>query len=181
MAKKKELKKIIKAQKNEIFKLAKELEEAREYIDTMFAIMELASQLDSKEEEIVPVNSNNVIRKVIFSNLDTIIFWEDDTKTRVRCENKEDYSPSVGFLNAFCKKFGHENGFNFQSFVDEQLKNASYDGFAEPFKPIGDSDKKAKDSEPNSETTQNESIPLDSETAQNESIDETSTDMPADS
>lgn len=43
------------------------------------------------------------IRKVVFNNPATIVFWDDDTKTVVKCSN-EVYDPEKGLAMAISKK-----------------------------------------------------------------------------
>ena len=44
------------------------------------------------------------ITKVIFNDPATIVFWEDDTKTVVKCDDKERYDPEKGLAMAISKK-----------------------------------------------------------------------------
>lgn len=44
------------------------------------------------------------IRRVIFSNPATIVFWEDNTKTVVRCMEGEKFERYAGFIAACAKK-----------------------------------------------------------------------------
>lgn len=49
------------------------------------------------------------IRKVIFNDPATIVFWEDGTKTVVKCTN-EDYDPEKGLAMAIAKKVFNNKG-----------------------------------------------------------------------
>ena len=49
-------------------------------------------------------NSRPRITKVIFNDPATIVFWADDTKTVVKCDNKERYDPEKGLAMAISKK-----------------------------------------------------------------------------
>lgn len=53
--------------------------------------------------------TNELIKKVIFNNPATIVYWKDGTKTVVKCSNNElYYDPEKGLAMAICKKFlGH--------------------------------------------------------------------------
>lgn len=63
---------------------------------------------------------NLKIKKVIFSNRDTIILWEDGDKTRVRCQEDEPFDKEKGFAMAVCKKvFGTNNS---KSNFNEEIK-----------------------------------------------------------
>lgn len=44
------------------------------------------------------------IRKVIFSGRATIVFWEDNTKTVVKCDKEDVYDPHTGLAEAIAKK-----------------------------------------------------------------------------
>lgn len=55
----------------------------------------------------------NAIKKVIFNNPATIVFWKDGTKTVVKCQPGCEYSKYVGFMACVTKKaFGNEGNFN---------------------------------------------------------------------
>lgn len=50
----------------------------------------------------------NKIKKVIFNNPATIVFWQDGTKTVVKCTEGEPYDPEKGLMAAITKKaFGN--------------------------------------------------------------------------
>ena len=51
-------------------------------------------------------NSNRVpqIKKVIYNNPATIIFWADGTKTVVQCQPEDEYDPEKGLVMAIAKK-----------------------------------------------------------------------------
>lgn len=44
------------------------------------------------------------IKKVIYNDPATIIFWEDGTKTVVQCQKGDDYDPEKGLVMAIAKK-----------------------------------------------------------------------------
>ena len=53
------------------------------------------------------------IKRVLFNPPATIIFWEDDTKTVVKCQEGDEYDPEKGFVMAYLKKLlGNDNTFN---------------------------------------------------------------------
>lgn len=61
-----------------------------------------------KEETEMPVRYDRVyprlvIKKVVFNDPATIVFWDDGTKTVVKCENEE-YDPEKGLAMAIAKK-----------------------------------------------------------------------------
>ena len=45
------------------------------------------------------------IKKVIFNDPATIVYWTDGTKTIVKCNDGDTYSPERGLLMAIAKKF----------------------------------------------------------------------------
>lgn len=61
-----------------------------------------------KEETEMPVRYDRIyprlaIKKVVFNDPATIVFWDDGTKTVVKCENEE-YDPEKGLAMAIAKK-----------------------------------------------------------------------------
>ena len=62
------------------------------------------------------------IKKVIFNNPATIVFWEDGTKTVVKAGDGDIYDPEKGLAMAFAKKFlGNKGNFNevFKKYLKE--------------------------------------------------------------
>lgn len=61
------------------------------------------------------------IKKVIFNEPATIVFWADGTKTVVKCSKDDIFDPEKGLAMAIAKKFfGNENGYskNIKKWVD---------------------------------------------------------------
>ena len=59
--------------------------------------------------------SNNIpeVKKVIFNDPATIVYWKDGTKTVVKCQEGDDFDPEKGFAMAFLKKcWGNKGNFN---------------------------------------------------------------------
>lgn len=54
-----------------------------------------------KEED---MNKSFAVKKIIYSYPATIVFWEDGTKTIVKCSQDDEYSEYYGFLAALAKK-----------------------------------------------------------------------------
>lgn len=53
------------------------------------------------------------IKKVIFNNPATIVWWNDGTNTVVRCQKGDTYSAETGLAMAICKKaYGNGTEFN---------------------------------------------------------------------
>ena len=61
------------------------------------------------------IYANNIpeIKKVIFNDPATIVYWKDGTKTVVECQKGDDFDPEKGFAMAFLKKcWGNKGNFN---------------------------------------------------------------------
>lgn len=64
------------------------------------------------------------IKKVIYNDPATIIFWSDGTKTIVKCMEGEDYDPEKGFMAAVTKKaFGYKYGWIMRHHVKPAVEN----------------------------------------------------------
>ena len=62
------------------------------------------------------------IRKVIFNDPATIVFWEDGTKTVVKCKEGDTYSKETGLALCITKKvYGNKGNYNnlFRKWVGE--------------------------------------------------------------
>lgn len=55
-------------------------------------------------------NTNPTIKNVIFNNPATIVFWSDNTKTVVKCQDGDNYDPEKGLAMAISKKFFGNKG-----------------------------------------------------------------------
>lgn len=59
-----------------------------------------------------PVAKEARITKVIFNPPETIIIWDDGTKTVVKCGDNDIYDPEKGMAMAICKKtFGNKGNY----------------------------------------------------------------------
>lgn len=59
--------------------------------------------------------SNNIpeVKKVIFNDPATIVYWKDGTKTVVKCQEGDNFDSEKGFAMAFLKKcWGNKGNFN---------------------------------------------------------------------
>ena len=54
------------------------------------------------------------IKKLIFNPPATIVFWNDGTKTVVKCQNYEEFDPEKGLAMAFFKKMHGNKGHYFE-------------------------------------------------------------------
>ena len=54
------------------------------------------------------------IKKLIFNPPATIVFWNDGTKTVVKCQNHEEFAPEKGLAMAFFKKMHGNKGHYFE-------------------------------------------------------------------
>ena len=62
------------------------------------------------------------IKKVIFNNPATIVFWNDGTKTVVKCQKGDTFSKELGLAMAISKKFfGNKGNYNdvFNKYIKE--------------------------------------------------------------
>lgn len=58
-----------------------------------------------KEEEKKPeIDKKYIPKQVLYNPPATIVFWEDGTKTIVKCEKNETFNPYFGFVSALAKK-----------------------------------------------------------------------------
>ena len=67
-------------------------------------------------------SSPSPIRKVIFNDPATIIFWTDGTKTVVKCQDGDKYDKHTGMAMAIAKKFLGNKGRYYEEFkkwIDE--------------------------------------------------------------
>ena len=61
------------------------------------------------------ININNIpeVKKVIFNDPATIVYWKDGTKTVIKCQKGDDFDSEKGFAMAFLKKcWGNKGNFN---------------------------------------------------------------------
>lgn len=76
------------------------------------------------------------VKKVIFNDPATIVFWSDGSKTVVKCSENDIYDPEKGLAMAFAKKmFGNDNSFHklFTKWLPKEEANTSADIKAEEF------------------------------------------------
>lgn len=67
-------------------------------------------------ERIYGTQSKNVpeIKNVVFNPPATIVFWTDETKTVVKCQDNEEFDPEKGLAMAFFKKTHGNKGHYFE-------------------------------------------------------------------
>lgn len=63
----------------------------------------LTEELDGLHAHWIPKTELG-IKKVLYSGPATIVFWNDGTKTVVKCAEGDDYTPEVGLAMAISKK-----------------------------------------------------------------------------
>lgn len=88
--------------------------------------MDLYKRLEEKK---------NTIKKVIFHDPATIIYWEDGTKTVVKVQNGEKFDPEKGMAMAICKKtHGNDGSYYeaFKKFLPKEEKKTFKFGVDEP-------------------------------------------------
>ena len=60
-----------------------------------------------------PLDNIPEVKKVIFNDPATIVYWKDGTKTIVKCQEGDNFDPEKGFAMAFLKKcWGNKGNFN---------------------------------------------------------------------
>lgn len=91
-------------------------------------------QLDLKELGIITNITvkfgKNSIRKVLFHEPATIVFWDDGTKTVVKCSENDKFDPHTGLAMAICKKaFGNTGMYNevFKKWIPEPEEEKTAD------------------------------------------------------
>ena len=58
-----------------------------------------------------PVRAEFTAKRVIFNPPATIVLWEDDTKTVVKCDDPDTYNPMLGVALCYMKKsLGNKSG-----------------------------------------------------------------------
>lgn len=65
------------------------------------------------------------IKDVIFNPPATIVFWNDGTKTVVKCQNDEAFDPEKGITMAFFKKMHGNKGHYFEEIKKGTEKNGN--------------------------------------------------------
>ena len=68
----------------------------------------------------------NHLSKVIFHNPATIVFWDDGSKTVVKCQESDTYNEEMGLALCFAKKaMGNKSNFNnvFKKWIPEAKDN----------------------------------------------------------
>lgn len=69
--------------------------------------------------------ANNLVKRIIFNPPVTIVFWQDGTKTVVKCQNGEEFDPEKGLAMAVIKK-----GMGYGIF-NKLIEKAEYNGVQE--------------------------------------------------
>ena len=61
---------------------------------------------------------NSLIKKVIFNNPATIVYWNDGTKTVVKCDYNEYFDKEKGLAMAISKKYFDNKGSYYNQFKE---------------------------------------------------------------
>lgn len=69
-----------------------------------------ADPIDHCNCKCAPTQTSLTVRRVIFNDPATVIYWSDDTRTVVKCQPGDKFDPELGFLLAVCKKVCGNNG-----------------------------------------------------------------------
>lgn len=65
---------------------------------------------------------NIKIKRIIFNPPATVIIWEDDTKTVVKCSEDDEFNPEIGVAMCYMKKiYGSRHAFSkkVESYIEE--------------------------------------------------------------
>lgn len=83
-------------------------------MDSNKLVMDLMARLaDAGVKPASPTISKHDIKRVIFNNPATVVFWGDGTKTVVKCSGGDVFNPEMGLALAICKKaFGNTGAYN---------------------------------------------------------------------
>lgn len=66
----------------------------------------IAYDFDGVTVDVIPLRNNYLeIKKVIFNNPATIVYWSDGTKTVVKCQDGDTFDKEKGLAIAICKRF----------------------------------------------------------------------------
>lgn len=66
---------------------------------------------------------NMMPKEVIFAPPATIVYWQDGTKTVVKCSEEDEFSEEMGFVLCFMKKmFGNKGSYN--NYINDALVGA---------------------------------------------------------
>lgn len=92
-----------------------------------------------------PLLEEGAIKKVIFNDPATIVYWADGTKTVVKCSENDIFDPEKGLAMAIVKKaFGNDNSFHkiFKKWLpkeqEEDLGQLTFDSMSEAFRQLGE-------------------------------------------
>ena len=73
------------------------------------------------------------VKEIIYNDAATIVYWTDDTKTVVKCNENDEYSEYAGFVAAVAKKmYGGANAIN--RLIDSK-KVIRGNSLRQPFRP----------------------------------------------
>lgn len=72
----------------------------------------IISEQQLREMLTVTVPNKFKIKRVIYNGPATIIFWDDGTKTVVKCHDEDNYDRRIGFLYACAKRLYDLSGYN---------------------------------------------------------------------
>lgn len=91
-----------------------------EALENLLDKLELNITYNKKKQKNKPYIPKQLrIKKRIFNNPATIVYWEDGTKTIVKCMNEDTYDRDVGLAMCICKKV---LGTNYRSYFRNQVK-----------------------------------------------------------
>lgn len=84
---------------------------AKQIINLIYGVNTMTEMLYRRDElRMNAITNKPTIKDVIFNNPATIVFWSDNTKTVVKCQDGDIYDPEKGLAMAICKKFFGNKG-----------------------------------------------------------------------
>ena len=66
---------------------------------------------------------NMALKEVIFAPPATIVYWQDGSRTVVKCSDKDEFSEEMGFVLCFMKKMFGNNG-SYNNYINDALESA---------------------------------------------------------
>lgn len=88
-------------------------------------ISELALFNDPVEGAFIKMKSsiNMMPKEVIFAPPATIVYWQDGSRTVVKCSEEDEFSEEMGFVLCFMKKMFGNNG-SYNNYINDALESA---------------------------------------------------------
>lgn len=99
-------------------------------------VFECGSYVPPFVHEKISVYSGPAIKKVIFNNPATIVYWNDLTKTVVKCQKGDKFDPEKGLVMAYFKKM-HGNKHEYYDELTKWIRKGEKNAKKQPGKTSG--------------------------------------------